>query len=207
MVAIRDQIVSDVTARDNYSSLRRHLLSVRPEPEWRTTFDETEAIPGYRLPDSARQRRHLWSTSKVDADHSDSLVRAGQNPAIHLYGSCTVALSAQTTLLRDGPGNTALPRRREVVKQGDLSPLVRKITGWHTSEGEIEAETLAFAYSAATLERPGTADRNHAFNLDRDFPPWDSGPWPEGFTVSREQIYDDMGRLTGGPDDVSGADR
>ena len=162
MVAIRDQIVndinvSDVTARDNYSSLRRHLLSVRPEPEWRTTFDETEAIPGYRLPDSARQRRHLWSTSKVDADHSDSLVQ--------------------------------------------------KITGWYTSEGGIEAETPAFAYSAATLERPGKADRKHAFNLDRDFPPWDPGPWPEGFTVSREQIYDDMGRLTGGPDDVSGADR
>ena len=28
----------------------------------------------------------------------------------------------------------------------------------------------------------------------------------EGFTVSREQIYDDMGRLTGGPEDDSGSD-
>ena len=26
------------------------------------------------------------------------------------------------------------------------------------------------------------------------FPTYDLGPWPEGFTVSREQIYDDDGR-------------
>ena len=37
-------------------------------------------------------------------------------------------------------------------------------------------------------------------------PPWDAGPWPEGFTVSREQIYDDMGRLTGGPEKATGDD-
>ena len=157
MAAIRDRLVSDVAARDNYSSLHRHLLSVRPEPEWRTTFGELEAILGYRLPDSARLHRPLWSSSKVGTDHSYSLVR--------------------------------------------------QITGWLTREVVIEPETLAFAYSAGTPERPEKADRKRAFNLDRDFPPCDPGPWPEGFTVSREQIYDDMGRLTGGPEDVSGDSR
>ena len=153
MAAIRDRLVGDVAARDNYSSLHRHLLSVRPEPEWRTTFGELEAILGYRLPDSERLHRPLWSSSKVGTAHSHSFVR--------------------------------------------------HIAGWLTRGVVIEAETPALAYSAGTPERPGKADRKHAFNLDRDFPPWDPGPWPEGFTVSREQIYDDMGRLTGGPEDVS----
>ena len=35
----------------------------------------------------------------------------------------------------------------------------------------------------------------------------DPGPWPEGFRVSREQIYDGMGHLTGGPENASGDDR
>ena len=30
--------------------------------------------------------------------------------------------------------------------------------------------------------------------LGRLWPPHDFGPWPEGFTVSREQIYDEDGR-------------
>lgn len=64
-----------------------------------------------------------------------------------------------------------------------------------------------YSSSVGTRMRPRKPDRKRAFNLDRDFPPWDPGPWPEGFTVSREQIYDDMGRLTGGPEDVSGDGR
>lgn len=30
--------------------------------------------------------------------------------------------------------------------------------------------------------------------LGRLWPPHDFGPWPEGFTVSREEIYDEDGR-------------
>ena len=157
MVAIRDWLVVDVTSREGCSSLYRHLLSVRPEPEWRTTFGEIEAILGYRPPDSARPHRPLWSSSKVGTVHS-------------------------------------------------YSP-VRQAAAWPTREADIEAETWVFAYSAGTRERVGNVDRKRAFNLDRDFPPWDPGPWPEGFTVSREQIYDDMGRLTGGPEDISGDSR
>ena len=44
------------------------------------------------------------------------------------------------------------------------------------------------------------------FSIEEILPPHDPGPWPEGFMVSREQIYDDMGRLTGGPENASGDD-
>ena len=47
--------------------------------------------------------------------------------------------------------------------------------------------------------RDGKTDAKSAFDLDCDFPAVDMGPWPAGFTVGREQIYDDAGRLTGGP--------
>ena len=157
MVAMRDRFVIELASREGYSSLHRHLLSVRPEPEWRTTFGEREEILGYRPPDSARPHRPLWSSPNVGTGHSYVIVQ----PA----------------------------------------------TGWLTRETGIEAEAPGFAYSAGTRMRPGKADRKREFNLDRDFPPWDPGPWPEGFTVSREQIYDDMGRLTGGPEDVSGGSR
>ncbi len=153
MAAMRDRFVVDVSSPDWISSLHRHLLSVRPEPEWQTVFGELEAILGYRPPDSARLHRPLWSSSKFGVGHSHSLVR--------------------------------------------------QAAGWAAREVEFDAESPVFAHAADTRERRGKVDRKRAFNLDRDFPPWDPGPWPEGFTVSREQIYDDMGRLTGGPEDIS----
>ena len=157
MVAIRDRFVIEVASREEYSSLHRHLLSVHPEPEWRTTFGEREAILGYRPPDSARPHRPLWSSPKVDTGHS--------------------------------------------------YPIAQQAAGWLARETGVEAEAPVFAYSAGTRMRPRKSDREREFNLDRDFPPWDPGPWPEGFTVSREQIYDDMGRLTGGLEDIFGDGR
>ena len=46
MVAIRDRLVSNVAARDKYSLLHRHFLSILPKLEWLTTFQELEAILG-----------------------------------------------------------------------------------------------------------------------------------------------------------------
>ena len=152
MVAMQDWLVVDVASRDRYSSLAGHLLSVRPEPEWRTTFGELEAILGYRPPDTARLHRPLWAITKVGSGHGHSFLR--------------------------------------------------QETAWPAREADINADAPVFAYSAGTHERFGNAGRRHRFNLDRDFPPWDPGPWPEGFTVSRDQIYDDRGRLTGGPEDI-----
>ena len=152
MAAIPDWPVGDAASRDRYSSLSGHLLSFRPEPEWRTTFGELEAILGYRPPDSARLHRPLWSSTKVGSGHGHSLLRM------------EAGLIAQ--------------------------------------EADIDAEAHVFAYSPRTRERPEKAGGNRPFNLDRDFPPWDPGPWPEGFTASRDQIYDDRGRLTGGAEDI-----
>ena len=49
--------------------------------------------------------------------------------------------------------------------------------------------------------------RKRKFDIDEFWPPIRGGYWPPGFTVSREQIYDDLGRLTGGPQDNPEDDR
>ena len=87
---------------------------------------------------------------------------------------------------------------------GHSHALAWQAAGWRTREVDIEAETLVFARGEAPPGAVGTASRRQRFSIEEILPPYDPGPWPEGFTVSREQIYDDMGRLTGGPDDTSG---
>ena len=49
--------------------------------------------------------------------------------------------------------------------------------------------------------------RKRQFDIDKFWPPIRGGSWPPGFTVSREQIYDELGRLTGGPQDDAEGDR
>lgn len=89
---------------------------------------------------------------------------------------------------------------------GHSHALAWQAAGWKTGRIDLDAETLVFAREEGdSADRPPTALRKRKFNLDRDFPAVDLGPWPEGFTVSREEIYDDMGRLTGGPEKNSGA--
>ena len=72
---------------------------------------------------------------------------------------------------------------------------------------DIEAETLVFARGDVSPASAGTPAPRQRFSIREILPPHDPGPWPEGFTVSREQTYDDMGRLTGGPEIASGDDR
>ena len=91
---------------------------------------------------------------------------------------------------------------------GHSHALAWQAAGWKTEHVDLDAETLTFARTdGATARRAPAARKKQKFDLDRLFPAIDLGPWPEGFTVSREQIYDDMGRLTGGPQDESGSDR
>ena len=73
MATTRDRLVRDAAARGKYSPLYRHLLSARPEPEWRATFGDLEAILGFRLPDSARLHRPWWSSSKKGSGHGHAL--------------------------------------------------------------------------------------------------------------------------------------
>ena len=156
MAAIRDGLVSEVAARDKYASLHRHLLSVRPEPEWWTVFGGLEAILGYRPVDSARLSRPLWPNLKADIGYRHS---------------------------------------------------VRQVAGWHVPEVEVVAETKMIAEREVSLESGATPVRRQRFSIREILPPHDPGSWPQDFTVSRDQIYDDMGRLTGGTEDMSGDGR
>ena len=85
---------------------------------------------------------------------------------------------------------------------GHSHALAWQAAGWRTREVNIEAETLVFARGAEVSEATGTPARRRRFSIREILPPYDPGPWPEGFTVSREQLYDDMGRLTGGPENA-----
>ncbi len=56
--------------------------------------------------------------------------------------------------------------------------------GWETAEVDMEAETLLFR----PKKRPRvlTADI-----LDAEWPGRDMGPWPEGLSLRREDMYED----------------
>ena len=71
---------------------------------------------------------------------------------------------------------------------------------------DLEAETLVFRRAADAPAQAGKPHRGRRFDLDEFWPPIRGGSWPPGFTVSREQIYDETGRLTGGPQDDSEGD-
>ena len=89
---------------------------------------------------------------------------------------------------------------------GHSHALAWQAAGWQTREVDIEAETLVFARSAGSSATGGSPTQRRRFSIAEILPPHDPGPWPEGFTVSREQMYDEIGRLTGGPESVSGDD-
>ncbi len=151
-IAMQERFVDDVAARDKYSSFHRHLLSMRPEPEWRTTFGALEAVLGSRLPVSTQPRRPLWSNPRMDNDHS----------------------------------------------------LAQQAARWRLQNGGIKTRTTVLAFQEMPPEPNTVPVRQQGFSIREILPPYDPGPWPDGFTMSREQIYDDMGRLTGGHEDMPG---
>ncbi len=56
--------------------------------------------------------------------------------------------------------------------------------GWETAEVDMDAETLLFR----PKKRPRVLT---ASNLDEVWPGRDFGPWPEGLSLRREDIYED----------------
>ena len=100
---------------------------------------------------------------------------------------------------------------QEAASRGKYAPLYRRLLAaagpnWRVSFSELEAETLVFERTQAstgsakdTVQSGGRIARRRKFDLDTLWPAIAGGSWPPGFTVSREQIYDDSGRLTGGP--------
>lgn len=187
MATDRNRLMREAAARGKYAPLYRHLLSLWPETEWRAGFGEVERILGFRLPDSARLHRPWWANSRKGSGHSHALAWQAAG-----WRTARVDLEAETLVFeREAAAmETASPRHG-----GEDEDMTRH------GEGLREAPARMGLPLRRAARRP-----KRDFNLDRDFPPWNGGPWPEGFTVSREQIYDDMGRLTGGPEDGSGSD-
>lgn len=90
---------------------------------------------------------------------------------------------------------------------GHSHALAWHAAGWKTRAVDLEAETLVFERVEETTGGAGARPEKGRFDLDEFWPPIPGGSWPPGFTVSREQIYDEFGRLTGGPQDEAGQER
>ena len=109
--------------------------------------------------------------------------------------------------------NARASRSNSKVGIGHGYTLVRQAVEWIIREmdiEEVETKEVARREAARQEARPESADapaRRRGFSIRKILPPHDPGSWPQDFTVSREHIYDDMGRLTGGPEDLSGDGR
>ena len=82
---------------------------------------------------------------------------------------------------------------------GHSHALAWQAAGWKTRAVDLNAETLVFERMGAVSDNAEAALGRREFDLDKLWPAIPGGAWPPGFTVSREQIYDESGRLTGGP--------
>ena len=187
MATERERLMREAAARGKYAPLYRHLLWLWPETEWRAGFGEVERVLGFRLPDSARLHRPWWANSRKGSGHSHALAWQAAG-----WRTARVDLEAETLAFER---DAAQPVEAGSMRYGEGGDDMSGLT-----QGLREAPA-----SIGLPPRPVAQRRKRDLNLDRDFPPWNGGPWPEGFTVSREQIYDDMGRLTGGPEDDSGS--
>ena len=61
-----------MVTRGKYQRLYAYLSSLQTR-EWRTSFDEVEAIIGFELPPSARLHRPWWGNQRGGNGHSQSL--------------------------------------------------------------------------------------------------------------------------------------
>ena len=69
--------------------------------------------------------------------------------------------------------------------------LAWQAAGWRTSAVNLLAESLVFE----RLETGPSAERGRrVLAIGEVFPPHDFGPWPEGFSMSREELYGGEGR-------------
>ncbi len=82
---------------------------------------------------------------------------------------------------------------------GHSHALAWQAAGWKTRAVDLESETLVFERVGDPPKRGETVPSGRKFDLDQVWPAIPGGSWPPGFVVSREQIYDEYGRLTGGP--------
>ena len=77
---------------------------------------------------------------------------------------------------------------------GHSHALAWQAAGWKTQEVDIEEEVLRFTRREVPSGADGEVEGWPKFSIDQILPPYDPGPWPEGFSASRNQIYDIDGR-------------
>ena len=87
---------------------------------------------------------------------------------------------------------------------GHSHALAWHAAGWKTRAVNLDEESLTFERADGSLDRAEAPPVKNRFDLDKDWPAIPGGSWSPGFTVGREQIYDESGRLTGGPQDEPG---
>ena len=75
---------------------------------------------------------------------------------------------------------------------GHSHALAWQAAGWKTREVDLVGETLVFV--RARQAEPAGTERGGGRSIGEILPVYDPGPWPAGFTASREQLYDDYGR-------------
>ena len=77
---------------------------------------------------------------------------------------------------------------------GHSHALAWQAAGWKTRDVDLEAEVLRFTRREGASETAANAEGKPQFMIHELLPAYDPGPWPEGFTTSRGQIYDVDGR-------------
>ena len=77
---------------------------------------------------------------------------------------------------------------------GHSHALAWQAAGWKTQEVDLEEEVLRFTRREAASQTDGDVIGRPKFSIDEILPPYDPGPWPEGFSASRGQVYDIDGR-------------
>ena len=75
---------------------------------------------------------------------------------------------------------------------GHSHALAWQAAGWKTREVDLVGETLVFARERQA--EPAGTHQGGGRLIGEILPVYDPGPWPAGFTASREQLYDDHGR-------------
>ncbi len=82
---------------------------------------------------------------------------------------------------------------------GHSHALAWQAAGWKTRAVDLESETLVFeCVHDPSDDADNTPPAGRKLDFDQIWPAVPGGAWPPGFRMSREQIYDETGRLTGG---------
>lgn len=81
------------------------------------------------------------------------------------------------------------PWRANQANTTHSQALSSSAAGWRTCDVDAESQDFDPPEAASLAEH-----RQRALAFEEVFPPHDFGPWPEGFSTSREQLYSDDGR-------------